>query len=120
MNKATTDDGATPVLVASQKGHSAIVRALLAAGGHASKTLTSGPYKGATAMWAAAFEGHSECLELLLAAGCDVNACTDDGRSPLDIAAAKGHADMVQQLLLLGAKPSSSAAAAAVAGSSGP
>ena len=32
--------------------------------------------------------------------GCDVNARTDYGRSPLDIAAAAGRADVIQQLLL--------------------
>jgi ankyrin repeat protein len=50
------------------------------------------------------------CLQLLLAAGCDVNACTDDGRSPVDIATANGHAHMVQRLLSAGAKQSSRAA----------
>jgi ankyrin repeat protein len=110
VNKAR-NDGDTPVLISSQYGHAVVLSALLAAGGDVSKTLTSGPNKGASALWAAAFSGHSECLQQLLAAGCDVNACTDDGRSPLDIATAGGHADMVQQLLLAGATLSRAAAA---------
>ena len=67
-----------------------------------SKTLTSGPNKGASALWAAAFSGRVECLQQLLSAGCAVNACTDDGRSPMDIATAGGHVDMVQRLRLAG------------------
>jgi ankyrin repeat protein len=110
VNRAR-NDGGTPVLISSQHGHAVILGALLAAGGDVSKTLTSGPNKGASALWLAAFSAHSECLLQLLAADCDVNACTDDGRSPLDIATAGGHADMVQQLLLAGATLSRAAAA---------
>ena len=110
VNKAD-DDGSTPVLTSSQYGHALVLSALLAAGGDVSKTRTSGPDKGASALWAAAFSGRSECLQQLLSAGCDVNSCTDDGCSPLDIATDGGHADMVQQLLLAGATPSHVAAA---------
>ena len=88
-------------------------RALLAAGGHASKSLTCGSNKGASAMLAAAFSGISECLEQLLAAAA--MSMRAPKPSAVDIAAANGHADMVQQLLLLGATAQSSAAAAAAA-----
>jgi ankyrin repeat protein len=110
INQANTVDGCTPILIASRFGYSVIVKALLAAGGDVSKSLTSGPNKGASLVWAAAFSGRSECLQLLLAAGCDVNACTDDGRSPVDIATANGHTHMVQRLLSAGASQSSRAA----------
>ena len=106
VNQAKTDDGTTPALIASQKGHALILKSLLDARADISKLLTSGPNKGASALWAAAFSGRSECLDQLLAAGCDVNARTDDGRSPLDIATSKGHAHITQLLILAGAMPS--------------
>ena len=111
VNQARTDDGSTPASIASQKGHTLILKSLLDARADISKLLTSGPNKGASALWAAAFSGRSECLDQLLAASCDVNARTDDGRSPLDIATAKGHAHMAQQLVLAGATPSVAAGA---------
>ena len=93
-----------------------MLKLLLAAGGDISKSVTSGPNHGASAVWVAAFNGRSECLPQLLAAGCDVNACSDDGRSPVDVATAKGHAKMVEELLLAGATQSSVAAVAVSAG----
>jgi ankyrin repeat protein len=111
VNQATTSDGATSALIASQLGHALILKSLLDARADILKLLTSGPNKGASALWAAAFSGRSECLDQLLAAGCDVNARTDDGRSPLDIATAEGNAHMAQQLVLAGAMPSGAAGA---------
>ena len=96
-----------------------MLKLLLAAGGDISKPLTSGPNQGASAVWAAAFKGRSECLPQLLAAGCDVNACSDDGRSPVDVATANGHKEMVEDLLLAGATPSSVAVAAVSANRGG-
>jgi ankyrin repeat protein len=65
----------------------------LLADGDGSQVMTSGPKKGASPLWALAFSGRTECLELLLMRSCDIHLCTDDGRSPVYVAAEKGHAE---------------------------
>ena len=48
----------------------------------------------------AALKGHTETVKLLLENKADVNACrTDDGATPLYIAAHKGHTETVKLLL---------------------
>ena len=65
----------------------------LLADGDGSQVMTPGPKKGASPLWALAFSGRTECLELLLMRSCDIHLCTDDGRSPVYVAAEKGHAE---------------------------
>ena len=56
------------------------------------------------ALHAAAFTGDVVCVQLLVAANADVNALEPVGRaSPLCVAAALGHADVIYTLLTLGA-----------------
>jgi len=48
----------------------------------------------------AAWHGHTEIVKLLLGNNADVNAsCTDDGETPLYIAARNGHTEVVKLLL---------------------
>ena len=95
-------DGASPILIASQRGQSVALSTLLLAGGDVFQVLTSGPNKGASPLWALAFSGRTECLEQLLLKSCDINLCTDDGRSPVFVAAEKGHADCILKLVSAG------------------
>lgn len=44
-------------------------------------------------------EGHEEVIRALLKAGADINALSEDGRTPLFLAAFKGREDCVRTLL---------------------
>ena len=55
MNDATTDNGATALMLASDKGHLEIVRELCERGAHVNAARTDG---GATALMAASHKGH--------------------------------------------------------------
>ena len=101
VNKCN-NDGRSPILIASQFGQSAALSTLLLAGGDVSQLMTSGPNKGASPLWALAFSGRTECLEQLLLKSCDINLCTDDGRSAVYVAAEKGHADCILKLASAG------------------
>jgi len=78
---------------ATCRGHTDIVRLILAAGFDIHVA-------GSSVLCAATFHGHAEIVRLLLTAGIDVHA--DDDR-PLHVAAAKGHADIVRIFLAAGA-----------------
>jgi outer membrane protein assembly factor BamB len=72
---------------------------------------------GVTALWIAASKGRPEMVKLLLGAGADVNA--RDGiwyETPLSLAVAEGHADVVTALLRAGAKDVDAALVRAAAG----
>lgn len=95
--KATTRLGAfTPLHLASQHGHAAVVSALLGARADAgAKTAT-----GATPLHLAARAGDPEGVSRLLAAGADVNAKESAyGQTPLMIAAGLDRAEAVTLLL---------------------
>lgn len=53
----------------------------------------------------AVFEGHHQVAKLLLESGAEVNALTDDKRTPLFQAAFKGQLSCVELLLKHGADP---------------
>ena len=78
MNKATTDDGTTPLLVACQKGHGGIVEALLGQGADVNKAKTK---TGSTPLLIACQEGHGSIVEALLGQGADVGGI-DTGPPP--------------------------------------
>ena len=89
------NDGATPLLIACQEGHSDIVAKLLAA----DASVDQADDDGFTPLWVACQERHDEVISKLLAANADVNQATDDGATPLYIASQNGHAEVVAKLL---------------------
>jgi glucose/arabinose dehydrogenase len=94
-------NGTTPLMAAALYADAAVVQRLLAAGADANAPNGA----GATAlMWAVP---HEDKMRALLDAGADVNARSDDRRSPLVIAAGiAGGAPAVKLLLDYGAEPS--------------
>ncbi|MGE3804044.1 MAG: ankyrin repeat domain-containing protein [Gemmataceae bacterium] len=96
-------DDYTPLMVATENGHSEIVRALLAAGAdpHGAATNT-----GADALYIACAQGHLDIVEELLQRGADVNPPADrggTGYTPLMAAALSGNLELVQRLVAAGA-----------------
>jgi hypothetical protein len=102
VNAATRDGAATPLLLASQRNHGAVVKLLLAAGADINRASA----QGLTPLYVAAQEGHLEVVGALLAGGAAVNQAAADGSTPLYIAAQNGHADVVRALLWVGADAS--------------
>jgi len=81
----------TPLYIASWQGHLEIVRLFVEAG--------AVPDQG---LCAAVFRGHLEVARFLVEHGADVQAVDEQGQTPLNLAAAQGHLDLVR--LLVGAK----------------
>ena len=94
-------NGTPPLMAAALYGDAAVVQRVLAAGADPNAANNA----GATAlMWAVP---HEDKMRALLDAGADVNARSDDRRSPLVIAAGiAGGAPAVKLLLDYGAEPS--------------
>ena len=74
LNQATTDDGRTPLYVAAENGHDAVVKLLLAPG--VGLKLEANPNQaetkyGCTPLYMAAENGHEAVVKLLLAGGAD-------------------------------------------------
>jgi mono/diheme cytochrome c family protein len=99
--KARGARGSTPLMAAALYGDAALVKRLLTAGADPNATNTA----GATAlMWAAP---DLEKMQLLLDAGADVNARSDDRRSPVIVTSGiVGAAPALRLLLDYGADPS--------------
>ena len=68
-DKATTDDGVTPLLTASTRGHASIVTALIEAGAAVNLAM----HDGATPLFFASQQGHTKMAAALLAAGAAVD-----------------------------------------------
>jgi ankyrin repeat protein len=98
VNKAT-DDGTTPLFMASQHGHCDVVEALLRGGADVNKAKND----GTTPLFMASQNGHCDVVEALLRGGADVNKANNDGATPLYIASEKGHCDVVEALVRAGA-----------------
>lgn len=97
---ATDKRGRTPLMIASEKSHEAIVRALLEAGADVNKA----DEKDWTPLSIAAYYGHEVVVRALLAAGANVNRVVfGDKATPLTIAAQNGHEGVVNALLDAGA-----------------
>jgi ankyrin repeat protein len=83
--------------IASQEGHTELVRLLLVLGADVD---ARDPEDGRTALFQASQEGHGDIVRLLLDYGARVNVTsTRTGATPLFIAAARGHEDVVRMLL---------------------
>ena len=88
------DNGFTALLHASKKGHTEIVRMLLAAGAKIDHV----DEDGNTALLQASREGHTEIVRMLLAAGAKVDHVDKNERTALLLASYKGYADIVDLL----------------------
>ena len=64
--------GRTPLMKASENGHTTCVIALIEAGADCEAKVTSRPVVGATSLWLAADSGHPACVVKLLEAGADL------------------------------------------------
>ena len=90
------NDGVSALGVACEKGHIAIVTALLQK--HAQTEIRDKLY-GRTPLWLAAVKGHVRCIELLIDRGAVVDALDYSGSSPVSVAAAKGKINTVIKLM---------------------
>ncbi len=97
VNKAN-DHGTTPLMRASEKGHSKVVEALLKAGANAKLMSPQG-----SALMHAAMNGHAHIIEQLAQAGARVNEMDRTRNQPIHIAAALNHLKAVKTLVKLGA-----------------
>ena len=69
VNKATTDDGTTPLYIASGKGFADVARMLIDAGADVNRTDND----NRSALGAASFEGHADVVRLLISSKADLN-----------------------------------------------
>jgi len=90
--KAVNTNGETPLFIASQNGHTEIVKALLTRGAAINQARTD----GATPLLIASYNGHTATVQALLAAGANVNQACTDGATPLSIAAIRGHVEHME------------------------
>ena len=101
--------GKGPLVYAAAKGLTPIVRMLLDAGADVNRVYA---HKLTALMWAAGYpnivvaQDGLATAELLVARGASIHAVDDRGRSPLMIAAERGHAEMVGWLMAHGADAS--------------
>ena len=98
---ATGEDGITPLMYASEKGHLDIVKILLY--NKADPNIV--PYSGRTALISAACNNQPEIVYNLLLYGANINAQDVDGATALIYASGYNHIYMVQYLLENGANP---------------
>ena len=91
--------GSTPLVVAAEKGHAAIVRALLDAGADTDLAAND----GGNPLYIAAYYGHEAIVRTLLDAGAGKDLADNDGATPLFVAAENGHGAIVRALLDAGA-----------------
>ncbi len=91
--------GNTALIVAAEKGYTAVTKALLAVGADANKASN----EGVTPLFTAAQNGHTAITSALLERGAKVDQRTKKEDTPLMVAAACGHQEVVQMLLKGGA-----------------
>ena len=92
----------TPLIVASQRGHLAVVNALIAARAAVDRSTS----QGCTALLVAADNGFDAIVECLIrVAGASVHHVNVEGRTALHYAAQNGHVRVVRVLLRAGANP---------------
>ena len=87
--------GATPLLIACQRGQTACVQLLL----RARANITHQMPDGTSPLIIACFNGHQECVSLLLQDGAPTSQVWEDGATALCIACQNGRAKCVQLLV---------------------
>lgn len=93
-------NGFTPLMLATQKGRSLVVKILLDRGANAK---IRGPC-GNTALHLAARYGHLAVTKMLIAAGAKLEAlATSESVKPLLLASNHGHAEVIKELIRAGA-----------------
>ncbi len=99
---AVIANATTPLMKASHRGETAIVRMLIAARAQ----LDARNADGSNALWLACVGGHLDVIDTLVEAGIDLDNRNDNGATALMHGASSGKADVVARLLEKGADPS--------------
>lgn len=94
-----TDDGKTPLMLATYLGHTDIAKLLMDKGAD----VNAKDQDGKTALMYAAEKNNVEIGKLLLANGADPNSADNNGKTALMYAAEKGYIDFAKLLLEKGA-----------------
>ena len=99
-SEAKTESKITSLFIASQNGHTDVVKVLLDYGAE-KETKTA---LGATPLFLASQNGHTDVVKVRLDYGAEKVGTTDVWATPLFIASMNGHADVVEVLLQYGAE----------------
>ncbi|KAF0684072.1 Aste57867_23918 [Aphanomyces stellatus] len=91
VDNARTDEGCTPLFIASNFGHADIVKLLLAHGADVNKAM----HDGDTPLIRSSFCGHLEIVRSLVEMGANLALLHTNGYSAKDMAKAKGHSHIV-------------------------
>jgi ankyrin repeat protein len=98
---SVAENGLTPLMFASQQGHTEIVEKMIAGGADVKNTNQK---NGVTPLMWAAMRGHTGTVEKLISLGADVNKSNEkDGWTPLMYASHQGHTETLVKLISLGA-----------------
>lgn len=101
VNKRSTQEGRTPLSLASQYGHAEVVRRLISA----KANIELCDKQNTSPLFFASWEGHREIVQLLIEAGANPNReAGKDFGTPLYVASQQGHLDVVKCLLAHGAR----------------
>jgi len=89
------DNGVTPLQIATECGHPAVVKMLLEVGADANKAFNK---NGCTPLQVAVHCGHLAVVKALLETGADAKVMNNDGVTALSIAMRSGEAAIVAAL----------------------
>ncbi|MHC4502103.1 MAG: ankyrin repeat domain-containing protein [Planctomycetota bacterium] len=91
---------ASPLFAAALEGHKAIAERLIAAGADVNARCSDPKIlPGATPLHAAARGGHSEIVQMLVSSGAAADAKDAEGRTPFELAEARGHKETAALLV---------------------